>query len=310
MSGTPLPLALVGIGKIARDQHLPAIGREPAFALVAAASRDGKVEGIANYPDLDALLTDQPDIAAVSIATPPRGRHRLAAAAIAAGKHVMIEKPPGATVREVEALVRAADEAGVTLFTAWHSREAPGVAPAREWLAGKAIRSVAVTWKEDIRHWHPGQDWILEPGGLGVFDPGINALSILTAILPEPFTLEEAELGFPANRDTPLTAELHFALGQGGRMTASFSFLQNGPQSWDIAIETGSGALTLGAGGHELTIDGRAVAAASGGEYPRLYAEFAALIAAGRCDVDLAPLQIVADAFMIGRRREIAPFDW
>ena len=46
------------------------------------------------------------------------------------------------------------------------------------WSSGRII------WKEDVHHWHPGQRWIWEPGGFGVFDPGINALSVLTEILP------------------------------------------------------------------------------------------------------------------------------
>ena len=52
-----------------------------------------------------------------------------------------------------------------------------------DWLAGRTIRRVECTWKEDVRVWHPGQAWIWEPG-IGVFDPGINALSVLTRILP------------------------------------------------------------------------------------------------------------------------------
>jgi hypothetical protein len=77
-----------------------------------------------------------------------------------------------------------AARAGRTLFATWHSRFAPAVEPARQWLTPRRIRSVHINWKEDVRVWHPGQGWIFEPGGLGVFDPGINALSILTRILP------------------------------------------------------------------------------------------------------------------------------
>ncbi len=40
----------------------------------------------------------------------------------------------------------------------------------------------------------------MEPGGLGVIDPGINALSIVTAILPKPVHLVSAELEFPEGR--------------------------------------------------------------------------------------------------------------
>jgi D-galactose 1-dehydrogenase len=54
-----------------------------------------------------------------------------------------------------------------------------------------------VEWKEDVRQWHPGQQWIWQPGGLGVFDPGINALSIVTWMLPRPIFLTASELVFP-----------------------------------------------------------------------------------------------------------------
>jgi D-galactose 1-dehydrogenase len=45
--------------------------------------------------------------------------------ALAAGKHVMLEKPPGATVAEITPLVTAARAAQRTLFATWHSRFAP-----------------------------------------------------------------------------------------------------------------------------------------------------------------------------------------
>src|SRR3546814_14231220 len=91
----------------------------------------------------------------------------------------MLEKPPAATTTEISALADHARARGVTLFATWHSREAAGVAGARDWLSDKRIRAAHIRWKEDIRRWHPGQEWILDAGGFGVFDPGINALSIL-----------------------------------------------------------------------------------------------------------------------------------
>jgi D-galactose 1-dehydrogenase len=44
-------------------------------------------------------------------------------------------------------------------------------------------------------------------------------------------------------------------------------------------------------------------------EYPALYRRFAELTANGECDVDLAPLQIVADAFLLGRRYMVEAFE-
>jgi D-galactose 1-dehydrogenase len=50
------------------------------------------------------------------------------------------------------------------------------------------------------------------------------------------------------------------------------------------------------------------VATAPAEEYPGLYAQFAQLVRAREIDVDLAPLQLVADAFLCGRRVEVEPF--
>ena len=190
-------LAIVGLGKIARDQHIPAIADTAGIELVAIASRNASIDGIAHFATLDELLAAVPDLDAVALCTPPQIRHAQAAAALSAGKHVLLEKPPGATVSELPPLIAAARQTGRTLFATWHSRFAPAVEPARTFLASRQIKSVAVEWKEDVKVWHPGQAWIWEPGGLGVFDPGINALSILTRILPRPFFLTRAELSFP-----------------------------------------------------------------------------------------------------------------
>lgn len=305
-----LDLALVGLGKIARDQHLPAIAATPGLRLAAIASRSAPETDLPLYPDLAALLAAEPGIDGVTLCTPPQGRFDQAHTALLAGKHLMLEKPPGATLSEVQALQELAAAQGVTLFATWHSREAAGVAPARDWLAGRRIRRVEVVWKEDVRHWHPGQAWIWEPGGLGVFDPGINALSIVTAILPEPMRLERADLSFPANRAAPIAADLAFRTASGAPVTAAFDWRQTGPQSWDIRVETEDGGrLLLTHGGSRLTLDGAPALEAEDAEYRRLYARFSDLVAAGRSDVDLAPLTHVADAFLLGRRIEVEAFE-
>ncbi len=96
---------------------------------------------------------------------------------------------------------------------------------------------MSIAWLEDVRHWHPGQDWIWDAGGMGVFDPGINALSIATHILP-PFFLTGATLSVPENRQAPIAADLHFADAAGTPIHAVFDWRQTGPQTWDIRVET------------------------------------------------------------------------
>ena len=294
-------LGLVGIGKIARDQHLPALAGDDRFDLVATASRHAQVDGVPAHKDIEALIAGGHDLTAVSLCTPPDGRYDQARIAIEAGLHVMLEKPPTATLTEIFDLEKRAREKGVTLFTTWHSREAAGVAPAKAWLHGKTISAARITWREDIRRWHPGQEWILAAGGFGVFDPGINALSIATEILPDALLLDQAWMEVPEGRASPLRAKMHMRSG-GAAVTADFDFLQTGPQTWDIEVDTDAGTLRLGMGGSILQLPGEDEQKAPDREYARLYARFAELVGAGESDVDVRPLQLVADAFLVGER--------
>jgi D-galactose 1-dehydrogenase len=303
-----MKVALVGIGKIAIDQHVPAIQANPDWELAATVSRKGQVEGVRGFTSVEAMLEACPDVSVVSLALPPVPRYAYAEAALKAGRHVMLEKPPGATLAEVHALQAMAAAKGLTLYATWHSRMAHAVAPAKAWLVGKTITRAHIIWREDVRKWHPGQDWVFEPGGMGVFDPGINALSILTEILPAPVHLRSARLEFPSNRQTPIAAQLGFS----GQVTADFDWRQEGPQTWDIEVETPGGPLALRMGGNVLEIDGKPVAGESTimGEYPALYARMAELVSTGTSDVDLAPMVHVADAMTLGERIVVEPFDF
>lgn len=305
--GSAIRLALVGVGKIARDQHLPALARNDAFELVAAVNRDSPLTHVSTFTDIASMLASGIQVDAVSLCTPPACRYELAREAIDAGLHVMLEKPPAASVAEVQDLEQRAQQHGRTLFTTWHSREAAGVEPAREWLSQRAIESVRVTWKEDIRVWHPGQHWILQAGGMGVFDPGINALSILTRILPGKLTMRSATLEFPCNWESPIAAEVAMS-HDAARVDASFDFLYAGTPCWDIEVLTAEETLRLADGGRRLYINETPHLAAADQEYARLYRRFSELIAAGDSDVDPTPLQLVADAFKLGHRQQSAAF--
>ena len=136
------------------------------------------------------MLAAVPDLHCISICTPPQAHFDAALTALRAGKHVMLEKPPTATTRQIALLADEAARRGRTLFQTWHSRFAAGVDAAREFLRTRKLVSGKIIWKEDVHHWHPGQRWIWEPGGFGVFDPGINALSLLTEILPKEVCVE------------------------------------------------------------------------------------------------------------------------
>ncbi|MEM8552476.1 MAG: Gfo/Idh/MocA family oxidoreductase [Pseudomonadota bacterium] len=301
-------IGLVGIGAIARKQHLPAIAGEAGVTLVAAASRNATLPHVPTFPSITKMLAEGPELDAVILCAPPHVRTPMAHEAIRAGKHVFLEKPPGQTISEVLALQAAARDKGVTLFATWHSRYAPAVEAFRSAMANHPPRSVDVIWKEDVRVYHPGQEWIWQAGGYGVFDPGINAVSILTHALPRPFFAVSGTLFVPQNAVQPMRAELKFTDSAGLPIACTFDFDHPDPPTWTMIVKTDGPTLTLTRGGEKLERDGETVVDAKEQEYPHLYARFADLCARGASDVDLQPLIHVADAWLLAERQPIAPF--
>ena len=303
-------LGLVGVGKIAIDQHIPSIAETGLFDLVAVVSQRGiTVPGARTFATQAEMLEALPALAAVANCTPPHVRHGMTIEALAAGKHVLIEKPPTASVAELADMERAARSVKRTLFATWHSQFNLAVDAAVPILKARPPKAVTITWKEDVRRWHPGQEWIWQPGGFGVMDPGINALSILVKIMPEPVFLSSAELTFPANRDTPVAASLK--MRGAASVAVEFDWRQQGEQTWTIEVTLADGGtLVLTHGGARLFVDGAAMVSDSDQEYRAIYRRFHELIATAASDVDARPLHIVADAMLMGRRRHTAAFDW
>ncbi|MBK5344424.1 Gfo/Idh/MocA family oxidoreductase [Pseudomonas sp. TH49] len=304
----PIRLGLVGYGKIAQDQHVPAINANPGFHLVAVATQGKPCVGVENFHSLSELLEHGPEVDAIAFCTPPQGRFALVQQALAAGKHVLVEKPPCATLGEALALVSQAQQQGVSALFAWHSRYAPGIEAARDWLAGRTLQSVQIDWKEDVRKWHPGQTWIWQPGGLGVFDPGINALSIVTRLLAQPLFVEAAELRVPDNCQSPIAASIKMSDAHGLDVQAEFDFDHGHDELWSIEIRCAEGLLRLDNGGALLSIDGVRQAVSEEGEYTAVYRHFQQLIGDRASDVDLQPLRLVADSFFVGSRVAVEPF--
>ena len=81
-----------------------------------------------------------------------------------------------------------------------------------------------------------------------------------------------------------------------------------GPATWDIAVDTDGGRLLLSNGGSTLRINERSEPAAPNAEYPRLYEHFAKLVRSRQVEVDIAPMRLVADALLCGRRIEVEAF--
>lgn len=307
----PHRIGIIGLGKIAHDQHVPSIKANPDFQLVAASSQRGiGLEGVPHaFSDYRDLLR-MPDLDAVAICTPPQVRHAIARDVLMAGKHALLEKPPASTLSELVDLAAIAERQKKVLFTTWHAQYNSGVDAARKALVGRTVKRLAVTWKENVRRWHPGQTWIWQAGGFGVFDPGVNALSIVSRILPAPIFIRKADLQFPSNADAPIAASLTFSTGADGEdLRAEFDWRQTGPQTWDIEVGTADGGVVaLRDGGSRLEVDGKVAVDAPSAEYAGVYARFDELLRTGQSEVDAAPLRLAADAFLVGRRITVDAF--
>jgi D-galactose 1-dehydrogenase len=300
-------IGLIGLGRIARERHIPTIAVHAAFVLAAVADPHGDLSSygcpaFTSYVDMLSAVTD---LDAVAICTPPGVRCRIALDAIEAGKDVLLEKPPAATVEELALLRSAADRAARVVFTAWHSQHNEAVAVARSLLSAETVAQVSIIWKEDIHHYHPGQEWLWRAGGFGVFDPGVNALSILTRILPRRPIVRGADLFIQDGVDTPIAA--HVALGiealPGTCGAAEFDGRGKGDALREITVVTQAGTtLRLANGGSRLLVNDRLVVDGKRAEYRQLYDHFAQLLDTRTTEIDPVPLGLANDALTMGRR--------
>jgi D-galactose 1-dehydrogenase len=307
-------IAVIGIGKIAQDQHLPVIDKSPDFELAAVVSTRGVGHrDVPVFKTPAAFYKAMPEVKLVAICTPPGVRHAYVREAIDAGKDVLLEKPPTPTITEFEDLVAYGEKKGRILFQTWHSRYNAAVDAAKLILKDEGVETVRIDWRESVRKWHPGQEWVWEPGGFGVCDPGINALSILTKIMPFPVFVGAAKLKFPANRQTPVDVEIEFKSAQKHqpKLSAGFNWLEESGEIWTISITTRKGnELKLERGGSVLKVNGRETVANPGEEYEMIYERFAKLLKKGKSEMDGSPLRLVGDAFLLGARENVEDFNW
>ena len=127
----PLRVGIAGLGAAGRA-FMPAFARPPGFAWVAAAEpmpavRDAvaREHGVKVFEDLAAMLAGAA-LDAVCIATPTPLHALQVQQAAAMGLHVLVEKPMAATLADAQAMVAAAERAGIALVVGHsHSHDAP-----------------------------------------------------------------------------------------------------------------------------------------------------------------------------------------
>jgi len=185
--------ALVGYGSLADKRVAAALQQAQGSALSCVWGRNpdkardfAARHNIAQAHDsLDALL--ESDIDAVYVCTPPDSHAEYALPAIAAGKHVMVEKPMAASVADCESMVAAAEAQGVTLGVAYYRRAYPKMQRIKQLVDEGALGTP--TWVNIAAHswFSPATDseqyWRVQKarsgGGGAVADIGVHRLDLL-----------------------------------------------------------------------------------------------------------------------------------
>lgn len=136
-----VPIGIIGCGHIAQVAHLPAAEKSERIRIAALCDRSETIVtrvGARYHVDnvttsVPKLLAD-PDIEAVVVAVPDRLHVEVVSAALAAGKHVLVEKPLAESSDDCRRLIRAADASGRILQVACMKRHDPGVVAAQRHL--------------------------------------------------------------------------------------------------------------------------------------------------------------------------------
>lgn len=185
-------IGLIGCGGIARAAHLPAFDALHALVrLVAVADTDrnaaealAQPRGIAAYTDHERLLA-RDDLDAVVIASPEYAHREQVEAAAARGLHILCEKPIALTLEDADAMIAAAERAGVRLMVGHSRRFTQRYLQAREAIdAGElgAIRLIRENERRPRYQDRPGQYY---QRGHWTADPSRSRGIVLTAAIHE-----------------------------------------------------------------------------------------------------------------------------
>lgn len=175
-------VGIVGFGMAARVFHAPLISSVNGLELVAVVERHAneaamRYPGIATYRSLDEMLADA-SLGLIVVATPSGTHFEVARQVIAAGKHLVVDKPVAMRSSEIAELMRLAAERNVKLVP-FHNRRWDGdFLTVRRLLADRAVGGL-VALESRMDRWSPGatrRPWKNDPeqGGGVLHDLGTH----------------------------------------------------------------------------------------------------------------------------------------
>ena len=224
-----ITLAFLGCGAVARA-HAKRLGRHRRDVQVAFASRDraraaafGRDLGGPTYASYDEAI-DSPAVDAVAITTPPSLHKELALRALAAGKHVVIEKPPVATAAELDEIAEAATRAGKRAFVAENYFYKPSLRRVRSLIEAGAIGDVLFVHTNAIKRQETSgwrDDRALALGG-ALFEGGIHWVDFMANLGLTVRGVRGYRAGNAAGPDRSMMVAFEYAEGAAGMLSYSW----------------------------------------------------------------------------------------
>ena len=238
---------VLGVAKIATEKVIPAMQRGERCEVAALASRDlsraaaaAKSLGISKaYGSYEALLYDS-DIEAIYNPLPNELHAEWSARALAAGKHVLCEKPIALDAAEAEKLIAARDASGKLAAEAFMVRFHPQWRRAREIVRSGEIGDVgAIQTMFAYRLLDPANVRNRPPGGGALYDIGCYAILIARYIFGAEPTRVVASLDIDPDFGTDRLASALIEFPGGRHLTFSAATQLSGQQRVTIAGTAG-----------------------------------------------------------------------
>jgi predicted dehydrogenase len=224
-------LGIIGCGSVVQERHLPALGRVRGLRTVAVADVDANRAkrvaeqfGIPHHYSAYSSLLESKEVDAVAVCVPPQSHAEVARASLAAGKHVLIEKPLALSLSECDLLQDCAARYGalkvmVGFNMRWHRLMVAAQDAVSRGELGD-IKLVRTVFTSGVRLRADFADWRMQPetGGGALFELGMHHFDLLRFLLGS-----EAQEVYAMSAPEGETATVAMSMECGAQVLSAFS---------------------------------------------------------------------------------------
>ncbi|MHA6686237.1 Gfo/Idh/MocA family protein [Mesorhizobium sp. A556] len=266
-----LRVAMIGLGPAALPHAKSLVDLADIIELKWAASRSQATAdafaGQFPFPvttDIAAAIAD-PEVQAVLVLTPANAHLAVAEAALAAGKHVLVEKPLETTLARAENLVALGRKTGLLLGVVLQHRFRPASLRLREILAAGAIGTVEAAslrvpwWRPQAYYDAAGRGSFARDGGGVLLSQAIHVIDLFRSLLGEVDVLASQVRTTSLHKmeaEDHVTALMRLDNGAPASLLATTAAYPGSPETMEIIGSLGTATLTGGAL-HVAWLDGR-----------------------------------------------------